>query len=243
MSKLPNAPLLEVIFELKWDIVTKSDFVDFQYLHGDLYSNLRNKYLYRESLTPPEVPIELVKGKPVYRFRVQQGGYPLVQIGPGVVTINTNDDNYYWEEFSKEVNNLILTIDKIYSGFSEKQFTPALTYIDFLEYNNEKASSLEYVNSMLNLSVEDNFMNKMNTTLSDLNFTMNYKIDDKVISLNLGNAKMNNDKPGFVLQTKVIGNRGNYSTNDIEKWLESAHALCSDLFKSLTKGLLYESFK
>ena len=74
MSKLPNAPLLEVIFEIKWDITNKSDIAKFQYLHGDLYSNLKDKYFYRESLLPSEVPFEMVKGMPVYRFRKEETG-------------------------------------------------------------------------------------------------------------------------------------------------------------------------
>ena len=45
MSKLPKAPLLEIIFEINWDITNKNDIVKFQYLHGDLFSNLKDKYL------------------------------------------------------------------------------------------------------------------------------------------------------------------------------------------------------
>ncbi len=60
MSKLHSAPLLEVIFEIKWAVISKSDIVDFQYLHGDLYSKLKSKYSHRESLIPPEIPIDVV---------------------------------------------------------------------------------------------------------------------------------------------------------------------------------------
>ena len=44
MSKLLKAPLLEVIFEINWDITNKNDIIEFQYLHGDMYSNLKNSY-------------------------------------------------------------------------------------------------------------------------------------------------------------------------------------------------------
>jgi len=73
MSKLPNAPLLEVIFELRWKITNKNDLAKYQYLHGDLYSILKNSYHFRESLAPVEIPVEVLINKPIHRFRKEKG--------------------------------------------------------------------------------------------------------------------------------------------------------------------------
>jgi uncharacterized protein (TIGR04255 family) len=243
MSKLPNAPLLEVIFEIKWDITSKTDIVDFQYLHGDLYSNLKSKYSHRENLLPPEVPLDIVKGNPVFRFREKQGSYPLVQIGPGLISLNTIDEKYFWNQFRDESNEVLRVLNEIYPKYSELNLSPALTYLDFFEYDKNKETPLEFINSNFQLSLKDNFMSKTDSTMNDVNFTFNYEVDEKIVSLNLRNGKINNDKEGLVLQTKVFGKKRKYNTEKLQEWLDSAHDLSSNMFKSLTNGKLYESFK
>lgn len=243
MSKLPKAPLLEVIFELKWDITNKADIVDFQYLHGDLYSSLKTKYSHRENLIPPEVPIEVVKGAPVFRYRESHGSYPLVQIGPGLISINTIDNKYYWEEFLDEAKFVLNTLNNIYPKYKELNLSPALTYIDFYEYDKKHFTPIEFINSNLQLEVSEKFLNISEARLNDVNWTFNYQIKDNVVSLNLQNGKVNNDKDGIVSQIKVIGKKEKYNSDELVSWLESTHELSSNLFKSLTNGTLYESFK
>lgn len=243
MSKLPNAPLLEVIFEIKWDITSREDIVDFQYLHGDLYSNLKSRYSHRENLLPPEIPLELVKGSPVFRFREKQGSYPLVQIGPGLISLNTTDDKYFWDQFRDESNEVLSVLNEIYPKYSEFNLLPALTYIDFFEYDNNAETPLDFINSNFQLSLKDNFMNNTNSKMNDVNFNFNYEVEEKIVSLNFRNGKIKNEKVGLVLQTKVFGKKEKYNTKILKEWLESAHDLSSNMFKSLTNGKLYKSFK
>jgi len=99
MSKLPNAPLIEVIFELRWEIKQKSDLTKYQYLIGDLYSSIKGDFPIRESLAPPEIPTEILINNPAHRFRSDKNQYPLVQVGPGLLTLNTTDENYFWNDF------------------------------------------------------------------------------------------------------------------------------------------------
>lgn len=243
MSKLPNAPLLEVIFEIKWDIVNKSDMVDFQYLHGDLYSNLKDKFPYRESLVPPEVPYDALRGLPIFRYRKDKDCYPLVQIGPGVITINTTDDTYYWDNFRDEINQIVKIFSSIYSKYENLQLSPILTYLDFLEYDKKKITPIEYINSNLQLEVKEHFLNINNASLNDVNFTFNYSIKEDTVSLNLRDGEINKNKNGIIMQNKIIGKKSLYTVGDLAKWLNEAHELSSDFFKSMTKGNLYKSFK
>lgn len=243
MSKLPNAPLLEVIFEIKWDITDKSDIVDFQYLHGDLYSNLKDRYPHRESLVPPELPFDVVRGAPVFRFRADKNSYPLVQIGPGLLTINTIDSKYFWKEFRAEASNVLSILNEIYPKRKDLNLSPALTYIDFFDYDKKKMNSIDFVNNNLKLNITEGFINETKAELKDINFKFNYKVKNSILSLNLSDGKVNNDKEGIVLQTKVIGKKDKYSKDELETWIDTSHELSSDIFKSLTKGKLFESFK
>lgn len=55
MSKLPKAPLLEVIFEIRWT-VTQKEVEEVKYLHGDLFPVLKNEYPHRESVIQTYLP-------------------------------------------------------------------------------------------------------------------------------------------------------------------------------------------
>ena len=242
MSKLPNAPLIEVIFEIKWDITNKTDIIDFQYLYGDLYSNFKDQYPYRENLVPSEIPFDIVRGLPVFRFRVDKNSYPLVQIGPGVLTINTIDSKYFWEEFRSEASKLLSILNEIYPKYKDFNLSPALTYIDFFDYDKEKMTSLDFINTYLQLNISESFINSSEASLSDINLKFNYKLKNDICSLNLSDGKVNN-RNGIILQTKVIGEKAKYSKDLLETWIDTSHELSSDIFKSLTKGELFETFK
>lgn len=243
MSKLPNAPLLEVVFEIKWDIINKNDIIDFQYIHGDLYSKLKGKFPFRENLLPPEVPFEVVKGMPVYRFRKDRNEYPLVQVGPGLLTLNTNDDKYFWEEFKEEINDTLNALKDIYPKLIDFKLNPTLTYIDFFEISFEKQNLLEFINENLNLNIQQGFIELTDESLKDINLTFNYQIKNDILSFNLRNGMINNKKIGLILQTKVIGGNNMYSSETLTEWLNESHEICSEAFKKISKGKLYESFK
>ena len=101
MSKLPKAPLVEVVFELKWDIKIKSDLDDFQYLYGDLYANL--KYIptkERMNLTeyygqPGDGEMAVVLGTEIMEERALMSGD---QIYLPLDMVNTYlNQRYYWD--------------------------------------------------------------------------------------------------------------------------------------------------
>jgi len=242
MSKLPKAPLIEVIFEIKWDITNKADILDFQYIHGDLYSRLRDKYPYRENVLPPEVPLEVVKGLPVFRYRKDKNCYPLIQVGPGLLTVNTNDDEYYWDTYLVEINSTLENFNNIYSKFTGLMLSPSITYIDFFEVDFTKTNPLDFINENLGLTVEQNFLEKGNLTAKEVNLTFNNTSGDNLLSLNLRSGKFNN-KEGVVMQTKIIGKKTKYSNEQLNSWLNETHEVCSKTFKKITGGKLYHSFK
>lgn len=243
MSKLHKAPLLEVIFEIKWDVINQKDIIDFQYLHGDLYSNLKDKFPFRESLLTPEVPFDIVKGMPIYRFRKNKNEYPLIQIGPGLLTFNTIDEIYYWENFKKEIDNTISIFSNVYPKLKDLRLIPTLTYVDFFEISLKEQNPIEFINDNLSLNIQQSFIVGHKTNMKDINLTLNYQIENYILSLNLRNGIVNNNKEGLILQTKVIGERKNYSKEDLSNSLNHIHDICSTIFKKITKGKLYNSFK
>jgi uncharacterized protein (TIGR04255 family) len=53
----------------------------------------------------------------------------------------------------------------------------------------------------------------------------------------------NQNTEGILLQTRINGKPAAPNYENLNKWLNEAHEILSNLFKQLTEGSLYESFK
>ena len=102
-----NAPLVEVIAEVRWKTIPLVAIPDggidphFDVLLNEFRTKAReNSYIFEEPLTPPEIPRELLPGKVMYRFRTTQNRWPLYQIGPGVFTVNIVPPYQGWSYFA-----------------------------------------------------------------------------------------------------------------------------------------------
>lgn len=240
MSKLSNAPLLEVIFEINWDITSKDEIVNFQYLHGDLYSILKNDYPKRENLVPAEIPLDIMKNRAMFRFS-NETNYPLVQIGPGILTLNTTDEFYFWDSYREEINKVTKSLSDVFPQINETNLFLTLTYLDFFEMDIETENVIDFVNKNLNLNINQTYIDYKNT--KEINLTFSYKINKNTLILNLRNGAVSNNKKGLILQTKLISNKKKYESEEQLKWLNEAHETCSDVFKSIVSKDFYNTFK
>lgn len=240
MSKLPKAPLLEVIFEINWDVINNQDIVRSQFLHGDLYSVLKTDYPIRENLFPTEVPFDIMKNLVMFRFR-KKSGYPLVQIGPGILTLNTTDETYYWDKFSEEISRVTKSLSDVLPEINQTNLFLSLTYLDFFEINDENLNLIEFINKNFNLNINQTFTE--NPITNEINLTFTYKINENNLILNLRNGIINNNEKGLVLQTKLVSLKKKYTSVEQLIWLNYAHEICSDIFKKIINPCFYETFK
>lgn len=107
-EQLKSPPLVEVILEMRWrvgpasqpdqtsgrrgavSVVPAEMTVDPSYdlLVGRMFDRLSAIYPFHERLPSAMVPAEMVPFLVQHRFRRAQGSWPLVQVGPGIVTLN-----------------------------------------------------------------------------------------------------------------------------------------------------------
>lgn len=241
MSKLPNAPLQEVIFELKWDLKSQSDLINYQYLHGDLFNSLKSNFPFRESLTPPEIPLGALLKTITHRFRKVEKGYPLIQLGPGILTINTVDKLYFWDDYFIMCGEIIDSFFNTYTTTSKFNFTPALTYVDFFEVDYSVYDAFKFLNENFNVSIAQNFY-KSKSYPSTLNFGFKYENEIGMLALNFNTGKKSGTL-GIVCNTQILGPSFGSKASEISTWLEKAHTICRELFVKMTKESFYESFK
>ena len=242
MSKLPKAPLIEIVLELRWKITNKADLSHIQYLYGDIYSELKHKYPFRESIVPTDIPLDILINQPVHRFRTSNNDYPLFQVGPGLITLNTIDSKYFWETFSKDAEELLVTFLKVFPEVNNNKLTPSILFLDFFPFDFEKNDVYKYVNDKFNIVFSQSFIPNEKYPM-DINIGFYYEIQIGDLSVTFQKGKNSSQQDGIILQTRINGKPLNPVMEEISAWIEKSHDVCSKLFRELTKGELYESFK
>lgn len=101
-----NAPLIEVIAELHWELVQLTALpgaaVDpnFRTVAPQLESVLReNGFTFVSQIQPPQIPDELLSYRPRIQYRKSHGLWPVYQHGPGIFTCNMVPPYQGWSEF------------------------------------------------------------------------------------------------------------------------------------------------
>jgi uncharacterized protein (TIGR04255 family) len=238
--KLNKAPLQEVIFELRWAVLSSQELSKFNFLHGDLFNLLKDSLPFREQLVLPEIPAELLINNPVYRFRPKEAGYPLIQVGPGILTTNTIDEDYLWKNFSGFTNNTVSQFLKVYSFEPDTKLSLSLRYIDFLPFSFSENNVFDFINTNLQLNTSQNFFSSVKNP-GDANFSFSYDTDFGTFNLILSKGK-NKDQVGIAIHFRMSKISVDTKIEDIIIWINNAHKICSDSFINLTKGKLYDSF-
>ena len=93
--ELKYKPLVEAIFDLRWELQQKTaGFAadpNYRLLLGRMFDRLEADYPAHEPLPTANLPDEMVGYTVQHRFRAQPGGWPLIQLGPGILSVNETD--------------------------------------------------------------------------------------------------------------------------------------------------------
>jgi uncharacterized protein (TIGR04255 family) len=132
-SKLSNAPLKEAILELRWelDIIDQYRYIDpfYDLIVGRMFEKNRKEYPVYERLQSAEIPNAFSPYQVKQRFRAEKDGWPLFQVGPGVLTLNFTEEKYDWETFFSSAKGLISDLYE-FSDQKIKFHTINLSYLD-----------------------------------------------------------------------------------------------------------------
>jgi hypothetical protein len=111
---LKNKPLVEAIFELRWELQEHEPGMKidphYKILIGRIYDRINRvsaEYPFHEPLATATIPDEMVGYVVQHRFRKGENEWPLIQIGPGVITLN-DTKGYVWEDFEERISNVLV---------------------------------------------------------------------------------------------------------------------------------------
>lgn len=250
-QKLKNQPLIESIFEIRWNLteISPGTFTDpnYQLLIGQLYSRIKSQYPFHEQLPTTLMPIDMAKYVIQHRFRKEKDAWPLVQIGPGILTINETEE-YYWPDFEKNIGEILTVFFDIYPNFdSELEINRLLLrYIDAIEFNYEENNIFSFLEEKmkLHLRIEDTLLSSNEIEgypyLLDLRLSFPSNHPKGALSLRFRKGQKKG-ADALIWETSIESLKGDTPHNilGIKDWLISAHNLSHKwFFESLDEGLL-----
>lgn len=255
-QKLTHAPLVEAIIEIRWKLDEPQPglFTDPKYkiLVGRLYDRLAKDYPTHEPLPTASMPDEMLAYTVQHRFRVESGKWPLIQVGPGIVTFNDNE-NYSWDNnFEERASQLMTTLFETYPDAKAtlKISGIQLRYIDAIELNFSNENILAFITDKLKISLSfpDELFNKspIKSLPSGINTLFSFPITNPVGTLLLRFANgTHNQAEALIWETIVKSNESELPEmpTQFKNWLNSAHDLTHNMFFKLIEGPLKDAFK
>ena len=149
---LPNKPLIEAILEIRWGQDGQPDPA-YPLIVGRLYERLRTQYPAIEDLPIVAVPPEITVHQVRHRFRKTKDGWPLVQVGPGVLTVN-DTEAYRWREFSERAKAVLPLLHETHPKPETLQITSLLLrYVNAIEFDYSSSDVLKFLAEKMRVSL------------------------------------------------------------------------------------------
>ncbi len=252
-KELKNKPLVEAILEVRWKLqgVAPGPQTDPHYklLLGRLFDRMLTDYPEHEQLPTANMPDEFVGNFVQHRFRVAANSWPLVQVGPGVFTVNSTDD-YKWPDFRPRV---LSAVNKLYDAHPKvedlKITNLILRYIDAVAFDVGAGNLFEFLADKLKLkmSLPDSLFKDTDVENKPNGFTWqcSFKCEKPKGLINVRFATgQKSDTPAVVWETTVES-----AVDDLpeipkafEGWLDDAHKITDDWFFKMIEGDLERRF-
>ncbi len=252
-KELKNKPLVEAILEIRWKLVKQGPGYEtdshYKLLLGRLFDRVQSEYPEHEQLASANVPDELVGHVVQHRFRVAKNKWPLVQVGPGVLTVNSTAD-YTWSDFRPRA---LAAVQKLYQAHPKvADLEPTnliLRYIDAIEFDYVQENAFSFLRDKLKLDVSlpRNLFGETGVEERPHTFTWQsaFKCEMPKGIVNARFASGRKDgAPAIVWETTV--HSGGQDLPDMpdqfERWLDAAHTITDDWFFKLIEGELERRF-
>ncbi len=240
-GKLRRKPLLEAVFELKWNTRDHDQAgpvdPDYTFLIGLFKNAVRDRFPEAVQLPTSQIPLEMAGHVAQYQFRVGKNEWPLVQLGPGVMTVNETE-SYEWEDrFEADCKNAVEKLLDVHPSIESVQpFQAQLRFINGIAIDHgENALSVleEQLNTHVTLPGRVMDVVGSGATPTGLGMSFSYPISDPrstlIVKFNRGKA---HDRDALIWELSVLSGQEQMGTffREYSTWLDSAHAKAEAAF-------------
>jgi len=254
-KELKNKPLVEAIFELRWNLKETAPGIKidphYKLLIGRLYDKFQEEYKFHEQLLAAAMPDEMAGYMVQHRFRKNKNEWPLIQLGPGIITFN-DTEGYVWEDFK---NKIIIVLDNLFELYPDaednlKVNSLLLRYIDAINFDFEKDDIFKFLKEKMKVNItlypklfEDTGIDRISASI-DLRFSFPSTKPKGVINLRFARGKKEGTD-ALIWETMVRSTAGDAPgiKENIVTWLVDSHNLTNDWFFKLIEGELLRRFE
>ena len=260
--KLEIIPVVEVWLTIRWELEPgeRPEFKrdpNFNLALGRFAESVKDRFGVPVERAESQVPSEILPYRVRYQFRPDEDGWPLLQLGPGVASVNFNE-GYTWEEFRK--TSLYLRA-KLIDVYGEQELAPELVTLQYrnaipFEYSSENLA--EFLKRDLNtaISAPKHIPGDAATTgnILGMNMVLSYELREPtsigVLKITTGTKKIENIDPDpehLIVEIEVKSIKDNApklsDENQFSNWLDGAHNIARDWFLSLIEGSLRQRYE
>jgi uncharacterized protein (TIGR04255 family) len=250
---LESPPLVEVILEVRWQL-REGDHPSvrrdphYSLVVGKLHAKISDDYPFHEQLPAAMVPDEISAYTVKHRFRVAKGQWPLVQIGPGVLTLNETKKYTTFQDFRPRAEKLVQEFFAVYPE------TPAITmvllrYIDAVDFDHRTQDVWDFLRDKMRVPVrlpEEFFRDsgvgpRPRSFLWEASFSCQRPKGTASLRFATGERK---GSPVLTWEQMVRTTDDDVPPmpDGFADWLENAHAVTKAWFLRLINGELRERF-
>lgn len=253
VKELKNKPLIEAIFEVRWHLEGKKPDPqidpNYKLLLGRLFDRMLKDYPEHEQLATANMPDELFGHIVQHRFRVAPKSWPLVQVGPGIFTVNSTAE-YKWPDFRRRVLSAIKKLYNAHPKINDLKINQlVLRYIDAIDFDYDAGNVFEFLKEKLkiDISVPDDLFkgNSIGNSPSGFTWQCSYKCEKPNGNVHMRFATGQREKtPALIWETTVesTGDGLPKTLRDYNGWIDAAHKITDDWFFKLIKGDLERTF-
>ena len=252
---LKNKPLVEAIFEVRWELQEPSPGMKidphYKILIGRIYDRVKDEYPFHEQLSTATMPDEIAGYVVQHRFRKNKDQWPLIQIGPGIITLN-DTEGYIWEDFERRIIHMLNVLFEAYPDPDNNLRINRLLlrYIDSVDFNYEKDDIFSFLNKNLkiNISIYEKLFKETGVSNLPLGFDLRFSFPAKkpkgAVHLRFARGKRQN-VDALIWETHVqsVGEDSPKTKDQISTWVIKAHTLTDDWFFKMIEGELLRRFE
>ncbi|MBL7185060.1 MAG: TIGR04255 family protein [Phycisphaerae bacterium] len=252
---LKNPPIVEALVEIRWELKEKTSggHVDphYQFLLGTFRKSIEREYPFHEALPTSEVPDEITGGIVKHRFRVEKDAWPLVQIGPGVVTVNIAENYGTFENFKPKAVNVVKALFESHPEPRDLKIKSLMfRYIDAVEFDYSANDVCEFLSNSMN--VESKIPEFLLIPEKIEKLPVGYSVENSfrcnnppgVASLRIDTG--HKSKKRAIIWNQILKSSGEDVPDDMptgfENWISEAHEVIYTWFESIIKGKLKDEF-
>jgi hypothetical protein len=262
--RLPNAPLVEAVFELRWTLAghpgtpSHTDPGFFPMRESFTKNIARLGFVEVRDTVGPQ---DFLAGNAVARryFLAKDREFPLMQMGPGIFASNQSSE-YTWPSFKKQVLDGVSTAINSYPLLPNFPLTPnylELRYIDAFDASLVETTDLvRFLEPATTMKLEyppflssrERFGDRLEGRVQLQTVAKGWKASQ--FAFDLASAR-HGEEPIVRLESKVMTTAGGAPKltrpqaflSELGKWLEFAHGITSPFFKGFMKPPVMEKFK